>query len=111
MKTYRFFIAWIAMLVCSHVLAQTDFTSCITNPSFESGMTGWTYRGLQTQTNSVFDIKAGEVYLEKWTGRGGAVGSASLSQTVTGLTPGRYELSAVAQNIQEDTPTAVQTGA
>ncbi len=111
MKTYRFLIAWIAMLVCSHVLAQTDFTSCITNPSFESGMTGWTYRGLQTQTNSVFDIKAGEVYLEKWTGRGGAVGSASLSQTVTGLKPGRYELSAVAQNIQEDTPTAVQTGA
>ena len=53
----------------------------------------------------------GSKYLEKWTGRGGAVGSGSVSQKLTELEPGQYELTAAAQNIQEDSPTASQTGA
>ena len=49
--------------------------------------------------------------MEKWIGRGGSVGNAQISQTLIGLEPGCYELTAGAQNIQEDTPTAAQTGA
>lgn len=105
-----------SFLVCiligtSGLQAQTDFTSSITNPSFEKGMNGWTYKSLGIQTNSVFTLKDGQNYIEKWTGRGGAVGSASVSQQLRGLPPGNYELSVAAQNIQEDTPKAAQTGA
>lgn len=81
------------------------------NPSFEQGLEGWTNKGMQTQANDVFDIKAGNTYLEKWTGRGGAVGNGSVSQKLSDLPPGNYLLTAAAQNIQEDTPTAAQTGA
>ena len=91
--------------------AQTDMTSYITNPSFEDGTSGWVQKGLGQQSNSIFSIKDGKVYLERWTGRGGAVGSASVKQELTNLPPGNYELTAAAQNIQENTPTAAQTGA
>ena len=93
------------------VAAQTDMTSYIKNPSFENEMTGWVHKSMGTQGNNVFSIKDGNTYVEKWTGRGGAVGSGSVSQELTGLPPGNYELTAVAQNIQEDTPTKAQTGA
>ena len=95
----------------ANISAQTDYTSKITNPSFESDWDGWTHKGMSRQGNSVFTLKAGNTYVEKWTGRGGAVGDANLSQVLTDLPPGQYELSAAAQNIQEDTPTKVQTGA
>ena len=91
--------------------AQTDVTSKINNPSFESGFTGWTQKGMQTQTNDVFSIKSGITYAEKWVERGGAVGDALLTQTVTNLTLGTYQLTVAAQNIQENTPNASQTGA
>ena len=64
-----------------------------------------------TQGNSVFTLKDVNTYVEKWTGRGGAVGSASVSQELTSLPPGNYELTVAAQNIQEDTPEAAQSGA
>ena len=99
------------LLWATSLCAQTNFTSRITNPSFESNFTGWTYSNMQTQTNSVFDIKAGTVYVEKWTSKGSAVGSCSVSQAITRLQPGNYELTVAAQNIQEDTPNAAQTGA
>ena len=104
------------MLVCmlTSVLcttAQTDYTSKITNPSLESGMTGWAYKSMGTQGNDVFTLKDGNTYVEKWTGRGGSVGSGSVSQELSSLPPGNYELTAAAQNIQEDTPTAKKTGA
>jgi hypothetical protein len=111
MKTFKFLLASVLLGSSLVVMAQTDFTSRITNPSFESNFTGWTYSSMQTQTNSIFDIKAGTVYLEKWTGKGGAVGSCSVSQAITRLQPGNYELTVAAQNIQEDTPNAAQTGA
>lgn len=91
--------------------AQVDVTSKITNPSFENSTTGWVQKNMSTQGNSVFNIKAGNTYMEKWTGRGGAVGDALLCQVLSNLPPGNYELTVAAQNIQEDTPTAAQTGA
>ena len=87
------------------------YTSKIVNPGFEQGLTGWDYKSMGVQGNDVFTLKAGSNYVEKWTGRGGAVGSASVSQQLLSLPPGNYELSAAAQNIQEDTPNAAQTGA
>ena len=111
-NTKRIFaIALMAGICFVATMAQADYTSSIQNPSFESDMTGWIHKGLGTQNNNIFNIKDGNIYLEKWTGRGGAVGSASVSQVLNNLPPGNYELTAAAQNIQEDTPTAEQTGA
>ena len=93
------------------VSAQTDCTSKITNPSFENDWTGWTHKSMGLQGNDVFNIKAGNTYAEKWTGRGGQVGDGSVSQELADLAPGNYELTAAAQNIQEDSPTTVQSGA
>lgn len=44
------------------------------------------------------------------TGRGGAVGDGYLKQELRDLTPGNYELSAAAQNIQEDNGINDETG-
>ena len=99
------------MVGSRYVLAQTDMTAFITNHSFEQGTEGWEYNGMKTQDNTVFSIKDGNIYMERWTGRGGAVGSGWLSQELYNLQPGNYELTAAAQNIQEDTPTANQNGA
>ena len=102
----------VCMLLCIlGVQAQTDYTAKITNPSFESDAEGWVHKGMAAQGNDVFNVKEGSKYMEKWTGRGGAVGDAYLRQEISGLAPGNYELTAVAQNIQEDTPNAAQTGA
>ncbi len=102
----------LAALMCAITMsAQTDYTSLITNPSFENGTDGWEHQGMNTQTNNVFSIKSGNTYMERWTGRGGAVGSGKLSQVLYNLPAGNYELTAAAQNIQEDTPKAAQTGA
>ena len=102
----------VCMLLCIlGVQAQTDYTAKITNPSFESDAEGWVHKGMGAQGNDVFNVKEGSKYMEKWTGRGGAVGDAYLHQEISGLAPGNYELTAAAQNIQEDTPNAAQTGA
>lgn len=101
------------MLLLGFMLAnaQTDYTSLITNPSFEQGTDGWEHKGMSAQGNNVFSIKDGTTYMERWTRRGGAVGDGKLLQELRNLPPGNYELTAVAQNIQEDTPTKAQTGA
>ena len=91
--------------------AQTDMTSKLVNPSFENGFNGWMQTGMQTQDNTVFTLKDGNVYAEKWVARGSAVGDGSVTQVVKGLECGRYRLTAAAQNIQEDTPAATKTGA
>lgn len=79
---------------------------------FETGdLTGWTSSGMGIQSNSIFSIKDGSIYVEKWTGRGYAVGDARLSQKLTNMPAGRYRLTAAAQNIQEDTPQKAQSGA
>lgn len=105
---------WAASIVMLSVpaLAQTDMTSKITNPSFENdGFNGWTQSGMQTQSNSIFTKKDGNIYVEKWVQRGSSVGSANVTQVVRNLPPGRYTLTAAAQNIQENSATAQQRGA
>ena len=109
MKKHCLLIA--AMLSWGLANAQTDMTGKITNPSFEvNKFEGWVNEGMSCQTNSVFKKKDGNVYVEKWTGMGGTVGNASLKQTLKSLPAGTYTVIASAQNIQEDTPTAVQSG-
>jgi hypothetical protein len=92
----RFHLLLYMMALAANFLslrAQIDMTSYITNPSFENdGLSGWTSTGMGTQGNSVFNIKDGTTYLEKWTGRGGAVGSGSVSQELQNLPAGNYEL-------------------
>lgn len=88
-----------------------DITSWIVNPSFEDGLSGWTCKDMKTQSNTSFSIKDGTNYVERWTGRGESVGNGSVRQTLTGLPTGRYRLTAAAQNIQEDSPSAKKTGA
>lgn len=105
-------ITFILFASCSMLWAQSDVTTKITNPSFEiSGMSGWEQLNMQTQGNTVFDIKAGNTYIEKWTGRGARVGDAYVKQTVKNLPLGAYRLTVAAQNIQEDSPKSSQTGA
>lgn len=91
--------------------ARIDMTNLIVNPSFEKNTEGWTISEMYSQGNDVFKRKAGSVYLEKWTGRGGQVGNASVMQVVQGLDMGIYQLVVGTQNIQEDTPNASQNGA
>ena len=79
------------------------------NPSFENGTDPWTVANLATQNNTLFS-KDGKIYLEKWTGTGSAVGSASATQELTFLPAGNYRLTAKAQNIQQNNDDA-QTGA
>ena len=91
--------------------AAIDMTNLIMNPSFEKSTDGWTISELYKQGNDVFKRKSGSVYLEKWTGRGGQVGNASITQVIQGLDMGIYQLVVAAQNIQENTPSASQSGA
>ena len=107
----RIFLLWVVLVGCLCASAQTDYTSRITNPSFEQDAEGWTHKGMSAQGNNVFSIKDGNIYMEKWTGRGGAVGNGKLSQELSNLPPGNYELTAAAQNIQEDYPSTEQKGA
>lgn len=88
-----------------------DKTSWITNPSFENGTVGWEVSGMGAQGNDAFSIKKGSYYMEKWTGKGGAVGDGKVTQLISGVEPGIYQLKVAAQNIQEDTPNTNQSGA
>lgn len=102
-KTYRYANA--------SVENPINKTALIVNPSFEKQKEGWSITDMATQGNDAFKRKAGTNYLEKWTGRGGKVGNGSALQVLQGLDMGVYQLVAGAQNIQEDTPNASQSGA
>ena len=86
-------------------------TKLIKNPSFENGFTSWTQTNMQTQTNSSFELKAGNTYVEKWTDRGSRVGNAEVYQTLSKLPAGQYRLQAAAHNIQQEKASTKQTGA
>lgn len=88
-----------------------DNTSLIVNNSFETKLQGWTNTNFQTQTNTSFTLKQGTTYVEKWTSKGGAVGDADISQTISSLQMGIYQLKVAAQNIQEASPSKKYDGA
>lgn len=102
----------LAILAGGTVLAQTtegaseenpvDFTSYITNPSFETnGTTGWTVNNMATQSNAVFSQKQGTYYVETWVNMGQKIGEASVEQTLKNLPRGNYQLKANALHIQQ----------
>ena len=84
----------------------------INNPSFEDGTNGWTVAKMQLQTNDgMSSYKAGDTYIERWIAAPGLLGSASVKQTVTGLSNGVYRLTAAAMNISQNNESAAQVGA
>lgn len=89
-----------------------DYTKYITNPSFEvKASDGWTNAGLVNQSNSSFTKKKGNTYMEKWTDKGKAVGSASISQVIKNLPDGQYKLIVAAQNLDQNSTSKKCTGA
>jgi len=68
--------------------SETNVTSLIVNPSFESDFTGWTNNGMATQNNSSFPGKVDTKYCEAWQPNG----TKGVSQTIT-LPQGLYRLS------------------
>src|SRR5665647_242655 len=80
------------------LLAQTDKTNLITNPSFETGdYTGWTWTG---RTGGWLDVNTdgdGTKDGNKIAGYyNSSIGDVECSQTITGLTNGIYRVTALA---------------
>ncbi|MBR1800499.1 MAG: hypothetical protein IJ767_03265 [Bacteroidaceae bacterium] len=80
---------------------DTNMTSYIVNPSFEQGTDGWSLTNFVTQGNKSFKMTDGAIYIEKWTGIGGAVGNALASQKIMWLPAGNYRMVVGAHNIQQ----------
>jgi hypothetical protein len=94
----------------AQVMAQSNKTSLISNPSFEIGIGDWNTLQMKKQTNTSFVHKDGSVYLEKWVGSGSRAGDAHAFQTIKSVPNGRYRLIVAAQNVQQNS-SAKQTGA
>ena len=106
------FLLYIGFGVVAGGHAQTDVTTrYVKNPSMESGFKNWTNEGLQLQSNTDFPYKAGTLYAEKWVSSNSWVGDASLSQTLTNLPAGKYQLTVGAQNLSQSSPSTQCTGA
>jgi len=86
-----------------------DVTDRIANPDFEAGLTDWTSDGLGAQGNSSFTFKHGGTYIEHWVSSAGHLPDVSVTQTITGLPAGNYQLTAAAHHIVEKS-SAVQSG-
>ena len=78
-----------------------DRSHLIENPSFEDYTNGWDVISMGRQTNTVFTLKKGDYYLEKWADRGKKIPNASVSQVIKDLPKGRYQLIASALHIQQ----------
>jgi hypothetical protein len=111
-------ITFLAFLMGGVASAQTDVTSKISNPSFETnGTTGWMVNSMQTQTNNVFSKKSGTTYVEAWVSIGQQLGDRSVTQTIKALPRGNYKLTAAGLHIQQSgsgsitNKGAAQTGA
>lgn len=87
-----------------------DWTHLILNASFEKGLDNWSQMNFFTQSNTAFTYKDKSYYIEKWVGKGNAVGDASITQIIKDLDMGVYVLKVAAQNIQEGS-TARQSNA
>lgn len=86
----------------TYLVEPVNYTGKIANPSFEYGMTGWTNSGMQTQGNNEGKaMKDGTYYCEKWVISPNALTNSYISQIVTNLPAGDYELSAVAHAEQQ----------
>lgn len=82
--------AAIAAAAKAQTTPNSDMTGAIVNPSFESGINnGWYYSGMQTQNNTAF-AKTGTWYAEAFQPNG----TKFVRQTITGLRPGSYKLTA-----------------
>ena len=81
-------------------LAPEDVTSLITNPSFESGLTGWTNSGFQTQTNTAPFTKDGTTYVEKYVGGPSNLPAATITQTLA-VPNGVYQLQMTGHAFQQ----------
>ena len=82
------------------VSSPTDVTYEITNSGFEyRDMTGWNVDGIAYQNNN-WANKSGIGFAEKWQYNAG-LPNASLTQNLTGLDNGLYELSVYAHNINQ----------
>ena len=101
LTAYRFYLA--------SPTNPMDMTQLIVNPSFENGNDGWQFDNMGTQGNSDFR-KVGNTYAETWTSWGSGVNDAKLWQTLTNLPNGHYCITAVAQNIQQSSPSTKQKG-
>ncbi|MDO9154924.1 MAG: hypothetical protein Q7U47_14655 [Paludibacter sp.] len=98
-----------------------DMTSYIVNPSFEiwpypsnAAISGWTnVNSLVTQTNTPGNnwIKNGTVYVEKWVTSGTNLTASSLTQTISNIPNGIYQLTMSGHAIQQSNAALVTTGA
>ncbi len=95
-KITGFFI--LLAINCSNLFAQTDYTSKITNPSFETGNgTGWTWTGATGYSwlgpNTDGDATKSGTYINGlWNS---SIGDAECSQLITGLSSGNYKVTAL----------------
>jgi len=96
-------------------LGRTDVTSSITNPSFETNdFTGWTNNGFNIQSNDPGQgwTKDGTYYCEKYTDKSNwNLGAGSITQTVSGLSNGFYELVVSGHAVQQNGGNPLHTGA
>lgn len=91
------------------VSSPTDVTYAITNSGFEyRNTTGWATDGIAYQDNN-WGNKAGIGFVEKWQWDAG-LPNASISQKLTGLENGLYELSVYGHNINQRNGDAASTG-
>jgi len=98
-KTTLFLGIVLALSTLFSAKAQTDLTSLITNPSFETGnLTGWTWTGTTGYAwlgpNTDGDATKNGTYIcGIWNS---PIGDAECSQTITGVPEGYYRVSALA---------------
>ena len=83
-----------------------DANVAITNPGFESELTGWVNNGFKAQSNSSFEGKQGNIYCEKWCEKSSVLSNADIHQDLT-LPNGTYILSARGQLMNQETNTLV----
>ena len=91
------------------VSSPTDVTYAITNPGFEyRNLAGWTADNIAYQDNN-WGNKAGVGFAEAWQWDAG-LSNRSITQEITGLPNGLYELSVYAHNINQRNGDAASTG-
>lgn len=101
MKKSLILLEIICLLVFARMQAQDVTSSFVTNPSFESGTTGWTVVDMSTVNNDALgSFKKGTYYVEKWQDGTPPINklNSSVTQRLT-LPTGKYTLTVSAQNV------------